>query len=289
MSPDLGYVALALALGGVHFVSEPARWWAYTGAAPGFLRLLQVFSLTALATYLAPLKLGLPLRLYLLNLRANLPLPRALALATVDGLLSYSLWGVGAAAAYGLLAHLEFRIANAGIIAAATVIVVILLSVLLAWRGRRARAPAASGRWLRFVEAVTLAMRETTLMALVLATLIMVVDVAALGARHWALAQALGQDLPLALAGAIGVLSVFAGLASMMPMGLGGYDIVLVALLEQAGVPIEVAIGVTLLNRLLNVTIALALGGWAGTTLGIRANRELVQAASSRAETANRR
>jgi uncharacterized membrane protein YbhN (UPF0104 family) len=87
--------------------------------------------------------------------------------------------------------------------------------------------------------------------------------------RHWALLAMLGYHLAWDTLFVITSVSIFAGLASLMPAGLGGYDAVLVLLLVKSSIPLEAAILVTVFNRMGTILVSAVLGVIAGYRLGL--------------------
>ena len=56
---------------------------------------------------------------------------------------------------------------------------------------------------------------------------------------------------------------------SMMPLGIGGYDLALIFFLSQYGVPPEMALVASVSNHLVNIFWSLVLGVWSGLSLGV--------------------
>ena len=54
-----------------------------------------------------------------------------------------------------------------------------------------------------------------------------------------------------------------------MPLGLGGYDVTLVYLLVQAGVPSHTGVAIVVANRLGSIAVSAVLGSWGGWMLGV--------------------
>jgi len=104
---------------------------------------------------------------------------------------------------------------------------------------------------------------------LVLAAMIVAADIASQVARHAALLEMFDVHLSWAQIFTVVALSFFAGLASLMPLGLGGYDVTLVYLLTQAGVPSHTGVAIVVANRLGSILVSIVLGGWSGWTLGV--------------------
>jgi len=65
----------------------------------------------------------------------------------------------------------------------------------------------------------------------------------------------------------ITTVSIFTGMISMMPMGLGGYDAMLVLLLMQYSIEPEYAVSIAIINRLTILFISIVSGIYGGTQL----------------------
>ncbi len=248
---DIGWLALALGAILLHYLSEGARWWFYLRDRYAtrerlLLSLLTVFSLTAFVTYLLPVKLGVPLRIYLLTSQLRLPLASASTLLLFDGLLSYGLWAAVTLALYpwfprpSLPGELPLYLA-------------IGLVVALAAFAIARRSIAAARRWREQLATLTP-------VALTGAVTVLALDIVGYIVRHGAILAALGTELaPVPLAFAT-VASITAGFLSMLPMGLGAYDVTLIFLLTLFGVPAEIAVLVPLINRAGNILVSVLLG-----------------------------
>jgi len=95
-------------------------------------------------------------------------------------------------------------------------------------------------------------------MAVVILTLI--VDIVLYGVRHMVLGDLLGIDINSGMLFTIGILAVFAGIMSTLPMGLGAYDASLAALLALYGVDVEVSLMLAFCNRLSMILTSIILG-----------------------------
>lgn len=248
---DLGWLLLALIATLLHYFSEMGRWWFYLRdstvvGAQLLRRLFAIFSLTAFVTYLLPVKLGVPLRLYLLSSQLRLSFKTASALLLVDGILSYGMWVMATLALYFVLPDVrmfgEFYLYIAAALALLTLAFLIgrsRIGVLLRWQ-------------------VHFATLKPSVLAASLAVL--AVDIAGYILRHGAILWALGVNLaPTQIAFAT-VVSVTAGFLSMLPMGIGAYDVTLMFLLSIFSVPAEIAVMVPLINRAGNILISVLLG-----------------------------
>lgn len=79
-------------------------------------------------------------------------------------------------------------------------------------------------------------------------------------ARHIVIFKLLNINLEFNAYIAIAIISFFAGMLSMMPLGLGGYDTMIVTILTSLGVDFQQSLLVPLINRL-TVTIVVWLVG----------------------------
>lgn len=272
---DAAYLLPFLLLVLLHFLAEPLRWHIYVRdeVSPArYARVLQIFSLTAFITYLMPVKMGLPVRVLLLRTKLGLGLGRISSLLVLDGLMYYGAWGgaalaslLAAAGRYGVPARTSELIAAA---------VAVLAVSLLAWlaRGRLlpgpllARLRARTGERFRALREFG---RGTRPGLAGLSAAVIVADVTSQVLRHWAMLAMLGVSLSWLQLCLITTVSMFTGFISLMPMGLGGYDAMLILLLAQASVPAEVGISTALANRLGSVAVSAVLGMWGGYRLGL--------------------
>jgi uncharacterized protein (TIRG00374 family) len=85
-------------------------------------------------------------------------------------------------------------------------------------------------------------------------------DIFFYGIRHSLILTGLGVQCPLVSVTLIVAISIFAGFVSLMPLGLGGYDLSLVFLLTLIGVPKELALVVPVINRIVMIGAGLILG-----------------------------
>nr|WP_281423895.1 lysylphosphatidylglycerol synthase transmembrane domain-containing protein [Oceanobacter mangrovi] len=80
------------------------------------------------------------------------------------------------------------------------------------------------------------------------------------GIAFWLMLHQVGADISWFLAISIYSLSMLAGAASFMPGGLGGAEAAMTAMLTLLGVPLHVAIAVTLMIRLATLWFAVVIG-----------------------------
>lgn len=236
----------------VHFFAEVSRWWVYLRKADGhngilFGRLFSLFSITALVTYLLPAKLGIPVRVYLLTSRLKVRLATVTAYLVLDGIMAYGLWiflGFAFYASYGgeslPIEQLYFLIVTAAVVMVLVLMFRLRLRVLAARLQERFALVSVSG--------------------LFVAIAILLLDIGGYILRHWAILEAMNVELTLPLIAYVTTVSIAAGFISMLPMGLGAYDVTLIFLLTTLGVPLDSAVLVPLFNRAVNMLVSIALG-----------------------------
>lgn len=278
--PAIASLCLYLVFVVIHFLSEPLRWNLYLSFPSSSIKLLtQIFSLTAFSTYILPLKLGLPLRLWLLKSHTSQSISTLTGLMLFDGLLYYCMWGISVLITLPGIQHIIHNnlIPYRTLVLSVIFFFVFTLTILffLARKTRSAASPHNATKASRisqlrkllvnFSKQSRLLGKKTVILGIVICT----IDILSHVFRHWALLTFLGQDIALPVIAAISCLSLFAGLITMMPMGLGGYDVTLVLLLTQVGVSSEIAVAIPVLNRLGNIMVSTLLGVWGGWKLGI--------------------
>lgn len=258
----------------LHFLAEPLRWCFYVrrDGVPSYTLLLNIFSLTAFLSYMLPAKLGIPVRIMLLRSKAGLGVLKITGILVLDGLVFYALWGLLALAGLGVVSR-ELEVSRDFQVGAAVVLgalILVLAGIALLSRLRfGALLPRLRARFADRLSRLREVRSWLTARRMGAAVSVMGVDIASHVLRHVAMLAMLGHPLPLTTVAAIAIISIFAGLVSLMPMGLGGYDVTLVLLLTQADVPPEVGISVVVVNRLGAVAVSALLGVAGGYALGL--------------------
>jgi uncharacterized membrane protein YbhN (UPF0104 family) len=247
------FILLAVTL---HFLLEPLRWYLYTHEAQSenaarngsFAIVFAVLSTTALFSYTLPFKLGLPTRIYLLKEYLGLVSRRIVFFLTVDGLINIAAWGLFGAASFICL--LPLAGVSKGYLYVIAAAVGLFLVMLFARR--------LLGKLLRPLRDPEFAISTRTV---VMSVTIVIIDVFGFGVRHIAIFMLLGLPINYLDGFLIGILSVFAGIASTLPLGLGAYDAALIFLLTSHGVSLDMAGVAPILNRMLNLLSSMLFGG----------------------------
>ncbi len=248
----------------VHFMMEPLRWnscYLPTSAdAQTRNKIRDALYCTALATYVLPFKLGIPLRILLLRRGGQFTLHFLGVAIGLDGVVSLCVWAVTAAICAWLTAlrwHPPWYLwaAAATIAMVCIAVVVVQRAVGLRWLHRLQDALKTFDRpWRRIATSAS----------------ILVLDVLSYGLRHALIVLLVTGDFTAMLVGsAIGIVATFAGIISGLPMGLVGYDATLIALLALVGIHADQALAIALINRFMNLSSASALGIPAAMRLGL--------------------
>lgn len=246
-----------------HFLMEPLRWnscYQPVGSSARERRgVRDALFCTALATYILPFKLGIPLRIFLLQRHGGLTFHFLGVVMALDGLISLGVWAlVTASCAWFAALHWSLPWYLWLALSMSTLICVIAAA---AWRKlglrmfQRLRDAWAllDHLWWRIGRSMA-----------VLAT-----DVLSYGLRHALLLLLVTGDFKnLLIGGSVGIIATFAGIVSGLPMGLVSYDATLVALLSVVGVSPGHALLIAVINRALNVASAVVLGIPAAMRLG---------------------
>lgn len=268
--PDKNYqfwLLIALVTAFIHFLAEPIRWKIYL---PGnnfiFKRFLAIFSFTALSGYLLPFKLGIPFRIYLLRGKANIEISSILALLTIDGFIYYGCWSLATLLSIFLGPKFNFskpQLPHNNYIEAAILVLAILLTGLFIKKILR-----KTSNGLKTIQKSINTIKTVPLKQYSFNCVLIAIDIGGHILKHYALFVLLSHPLSLGQTSVIVCVSFTTGLFSMMPMGLLGYDATMIFLSQQAGIPIEHALLIPIINRSTNLFFSTGLGIWGGFQLG---------------------
>jgi len=244
-----------------HFLNEPLRWWVWMRGRRPRLTLTRTYhtlSVVALASYIAPVRVGIPARFVFFKRLLAMEHSTIASIMVVDALCAYGTWSVVAAAGVFLvLPHVGLRFPLAAALSAG-------IGVLLLIGRRRSWMQCGTVRRLadQFV-GLTVAQGAVN-------TLLVACDVVCEGVRHLLILAAFGIDVSVVTVTLVTAMSVFAGFVSLMPLGLGAYDFSMAFLLGMVGVPREAAIAVPLINRAVTMGVGITLGAVSAGHLGLR-------------------
>lgn len=263
---DAALLVAATLLVALHFVAEPWRWLRVYGAGRDRAGdLFATFFASALASYLLPFKLGIPLRLALLARTLREDTGVLLRWIGWDGAAALAAWLALSGAGVALLLRRGLawpQAAQPGRMALVVALALLAGAVVFAlWHRSRRRANAAPSRPMLPSRGVAVAAFGWC-----------AADVATYALRHAALFAVVAPQCDALACAAVGVVATFAGIASGLPLGLVGYDAALVALTVLVGGSAEQGAGVAVINRGMNLGVAFALGIPAGMRLGLGAS-----------------
>jgi len=214
--------------------------------------------------------MGLPTRIFLLHSKAGIGIVQSSALLMLDGIINYASWGLTAAASMYLLLN-QHTIRTEFVVIAITCVLLILIFLAL-WKKRRLviaggtdKGNADSG--VKNEAGLRHLLAGMDYRIILKSFFVMPMDIGSHVVHHWAIFAMLDVNLEWSAVFVITTISVFTGLISMMPMGLGGYDAMLVLLLTQFSVAPEIAISVAIINRLTSLFISIISGVYGGTQL----------------------
>jgi uncharacterized protein (TIRG00374 family) len=211
----------------------------------------------------------------------SLTLTEITAHMTLDGFLYYGFWAISGLLGLGYLAltgMLPKEFSNHSWLAVGILIGLIIASIVL----RKWKKPVSSttdqdsstnGKFSSVVSRTSTKVLATynshSRPVLLSVSGIIAIDICSHILRHWALLSMVDVELSLAAIAALTCISIFVGLASMMPMGLGGYDLSLALLLAQFGVPWETSLLIPIINRAGSIAFSVLAGAWSARGLDI--------------------
>jgi uncharacterized protein (TIRG00374 family) len=243
------------------------------GYRPSFTQTYVILTASMSANYVTPLKVGIPLRIYLYHQFMKIPVPTGTALVALEALMGMLMpalisivgivWlfpGLGLAVPLALLMVL---LVGTGLVLYVTPQrAQSFLNRLPTWRVAR--------RVVRFTGRVQTGLRSVSPRVLLAVAVMLVINFLASAVRLYLVLRILGHPYaPLALL-CVFAISITAGNLSLIPMGLGVRDASLTLLLVQLGVPREIALSTAIVQRLFSPGWPLLLGLISTNLLGIR-------------------
>lgn len=261
------YLCLILLTTAVNLLNEPLRWFLLLRSQQQpFPRCYHLSTTTAFVSYTFPAHTGLLARVLLAKRLLGLDLATTGAVLAVDNALLYLSWFLYAlVGAFVLLSGPSITIPTGVFL---YVIPGILLLVLLV-----RYCPPIRSRLPKLREGMKKVWKAAAAIPthiLLINFLLLLADVFVYGVRHWVAIRALGGNVELLTVTLIVGMSVSAGFLSLMPLGLGAYDLSLGFLLHGLGLPDEIAIALPLINRIAIVSLSLLLGFVSFNLTGLR-------------------
>lgn len=271
----LRYLPLVLALAVLGTICYTFAIWVLvssSGHQTTLVRAYLVLTASLTANYVTPIKVGIPLRVYLYNHLMQIPLSTGSALIAAEAVLGMAVPAVLATLGIATLfpaVNLVIPLVVVGILAAGMAVILLikpdrLRSLLGRVAGLRLALRAAG-----FLGNVQAGLRRLPLHSLVVVTLLITVMLFLQALNLHLVLRTLGHIVsPIALLYVLAI-SVTAGNLSLIPMGIGVRDASFVLLLRQLGIPDEIALSAAVIQRLLAPGWPLLLGIISTNILGI--------------------
>lgn len=241
------------------FFNEPLRWRSILKTrfpSVSFSKIYHLLTATALVSYTFPARSGLPVRFFMTKKVLGLDYASVGALLVVDSILLYSSWFVVALIG-GIILIPQKRIltVSAGLVFIAAGFVLLFVVTRINWSrlSRFQRVSNFAARFSSGLQMMTVRVGLTN-------ALLLFSDILFYGFRHTLILMGLGVKCSLLSVTLIVAISIFAGFVSLMPLGLGAYDLSLAFLLTLIDVPRELALVVPVINRISMIGIGLILG-----------------------------
>lgn len=270
------YVALILLLsilGILLYTLEVYTLVHASGYQTTFVQTYLVLTASLSANYVTPVKVGIPLRIYLYHQFMAIPLATGTALVTLEALM-------------GML--MPALISIIGIVwlfpEIGLAIPLVLLATLLAGMGfilfvtperiepisNRLPLWPVARRAIRFIGRVQAGIRNVSLRTLLAVVVLLALNLITSAVRLYLVLRILGHSINPLILLCVFTISTTAGNLSLIPMGLGVRDASLTLLLIQLGVPKEVSLSTAIIQRLFAPGWPLLLGLISTNLLGIR-------------------
>lgn len=217
-----------------------------------FMRLLIITTVATAANSIIPVPAGIPARIWLQKTWLGIPVPFSTAAIALEMLCGYGLLALFALAGSFLFGA---NVLAMGVRYLPVVAAIGAIALMTAWLLREQLKSR--------LEQLT-ALRPTALPTLVIVFLnVLVIALATL--RLWLILHALGHDVAsIAEITAALCIARVAGVASMIPMGLGSRDVTLAGLLALSSVPLPIAALAAAVDRVLSTVpyLTVAAAGW---------------------------
>ena len=222
------------------------------GQRAAFVRLLIITTVATAANSIVPAPAGIPARIWLQKTWLGIPVSFSTAAIALEMLCGYGLLALFALAGSFLFGA---NMLATGVRYLPIVLVIGAIGLLTAWLLReqlksRVKQLAAA----RPIPLATLTVVFLNVLVIALATL-----------RLWLILRAVGSDAAsIAEITAALCIARVAGVASMIPMGLGSRDVTLAGLLVLAGIPLPIAVLAAAVDRVLSTApyLGVAAAGW---------------------------
>lgn len=243
-----------------------------SGHCTTFVRAYLVLTASLSANYVTPIKVGIPLRIYLYNHFMQIPLATGFALITVEAVLGMALPALIALVGIATLfpsVEVIMPLVLIGLLGASMTAILLIRPDRLRFLLYHLPFQHRVVRIGRFIERVQIGLRSVPPLAAIGVVLLILLMLIFQALRLHLVLQALGYTVsPLALLYVLAI-SVTAGNLSLIPMGLGVRDASFFVLLRQFGIPDEIVLSATVVERLFAPGFPLLLGLISTNILGV--------------------
>ncbi|HEX3020183.1 MAG TPA: lysylphosphatidylglycerol synthase transmembrane domain-containing protein [Chitinispirillaceae bacterium] len=240
-----------------NLITEPSRWYllfSVTGNHQSIKKLYHIFMVIALGSCTLPFRMGLPLRLFLIHSKLGVSFATTTSFLLIDTILSYGMW------LFFALIGILFLFWGFGPASAIPIVSIAFLTVagIIFILQKQHVMPEFMAK--RFGELQTQLAIIKFIPWISRTSMIMIFDIFVYSFRHFLILTAL--DIHLSFFSVIMMVAIgfCGGLLSMMPMGLGGYDLSTVFMLMHLGVPRECAILVPVIERFVMLSSSVIFG-----------------------------
>lgn len=225
--------------------------------------------------YVTPLKIGIPLRIYLYHHFMDVPTAIGTALVTVEALVGMLI------PALLSIVGVVFIFPSVGLMTPAILIVVLLLGTVMMLKlpmlSQKFCRPQSKSWWssitirvINFFDHVRMSLRDLSIPIVLGVALLYLLMLCVQALRLWLILDMFGlSSSPLMLIFVLAI-SMTAGNLSLIPMGLGVKDVSFTLLLTKSGVPSDVALSVAVIQRLFSPGWPLLLGIISSNFLGLK-------------------
>lgn len=268
----LGIILLMSALSTALYTLEVYILLRASGFHVSIWQVYLVLTASMSANYVTPVKVGIPLRIYLYRHFIQVPIGAGTALVAIETLIGMIVPAI--LAIVGIITLLPDISLSVPL-----VLLVVLLSgagaILLIKPARvehilRGFLPTRFARRItQFIVNVQIGLRSVPKWALASMIVVLLLNFVVTSARLYFILRTLGYVIDPVNVFYTRVISVTAGSASMIPMGLGVRDASLTFLLVALGIPGKIALSATVIERLFSPGWPLLLGLISTNVLGV--------------------
>lgn len=237
-------------------------------AACPLLRVFCILQTSYSSSYLGPIKLGVPLRIFLFKQMLGVPYSKATSATILTQGIRLSILALVTALGIGIKFQ-EYYVQLLILIGAAIILLLVILVILRL--ARRANTQQKIPRRLReFLMSMYGAMKEVGIRAVIEAGLLSTILMLLMSYSSFFTLNQLGEHLAFFDVFLIDAISLFIGFVSFIPMGFGTRDATYILLLQQSKVPPEIAYSITIVQRMIWSLLPFAIGLISASVLGVR-------------------